>query len=225
MQLAGERASGLIAAAVVVVSIATAVTGLMAAQSSVRASDLDHQTVQLVALGQEQRLGVRGEVAADLRLLPRVREHVGLAHLLGRDADRARADAPRLSRALVDRALAERSQARALARHLIFPAFVSQRPDGGLGYDPTEVLQAAERETALWGDGTGDPAEVQRSARDAHDRTVALVATTAVLVLALVFLTLARVTEKGWRAGFAAAAAAVLVAPPVVLLTAPQVLA
>jgi hypothetical protein len=169
--------------AVVVVSIATAATGFLAARSSIEASDLEQQIVQIAARQQQQKLSISGEVAGDLRLQPRLQEHDLLARLLERDAERA-GDETRLGRSLRDRAIAERSAARALRRHVRYVG------SGGLH--------------ALQEDETARPAETRHRAGAAQDETVGLIAWTALFALALVFLTLARVGPEGARAGLAA---------------------
>jgi hypothetical protein len=211
-----SRFRTLVALAMALVSVLSAVVAWRAAVVSIRASDLaEDGMLQLVQREQiEGRL--RAQVQEDLRLFVEYQEHVKAWRLLLDDAEEIRAQHPDLASDLQAEAQSELSQARALRPFFrtIFVDLGNRKGDvefggqAGLEYLFERNADLQDLQPDVLFDG---------SERE-YGRVVNLILTVALLLTALLFLTLAQFRSPSTRGIFAWAGGAVAVAGTVLFV-------
>jgi hypothetical protein len=190
---------------IAVVSMAGAFVTARASLLSVRASDLDQLSLQQLVQQQQLLADIEGEVAQDRRLFGRYQEHVLAWRLLEKDAAEARGQ-------LAEDLEAQARERLALARSM--RPFFSFRPDlgdddGRVEYDPAFTRRHLVDTTVELGDLR--PEDTFATAQGLHVQIVRLIGVAALLIAALVFLTLAQLIRPAVRRTFAASGVVVFV--------------
>jgi hypothetical protein len=204
-----SRFRTLVALSMALVSALSAIIAWRAAVVSIRASDLNEDGM-LELVQREQIEGrLNSLVQQDLRLFVEYQEHVKAWRLLEADAEQVRPQHPDLSADLDAQARSELALARALR-----PFFRSIAPDlgnrkGDVEFNGDAALEYLTQTDAglrqLHPEATFDEAE------DEHARVVNLVLTAALMIVALLLLTLAQFGARSIRGIFAWAGGVVAV--------------
>jgi hypothetical protein len=192
----GPHAPGTIALLIAFISITGALAAARAAWEAQDATLLERRHVQALMLKQMRTLDIQGRVDHDHRL-------AALHVALDIRADGLQRDADRLRRAQPDRAAAAALAAqeeRALRRALL-PYFRLDLPaasdDGLPDHDKTAILQRRLAADSELREIEADIAETATLVDRAHQRAWLMEACVAILVLSLVFLTLAMAAIGG----------------------------
>jgi hypothetical protein len=202
---------------IVLVSILGPIVSWQASEAAQDADDLDQAASQERIRKQQSVLTVHARMAQDLRLLGRAQEREVLAQLLDRHAGRFRPQVPGTALALSREARLQAVEGSTLLAGFLLLA-PTPRPDGSLTYDSESALRAAA-ELAV-DEGDLQPHRTTDRAEDAHDRSADLLRVAAMLVGSLLFLTLAQVTGRRRREGFAVAGVLIAIAGAVLFAAA-----
>jgi hypothetical protein len=176
-------------------SVLSAVVAWRASLSSIEAAGYGSLALQQQARREQLERQLEGIVGQDLRLVVVYREHALAARELQAQADEVRTDNPELADDLDLEAHGRLALARSVQPFLLGQAGVFLNADGSVGYDAVRVLRLLqEGELEL---REVRPAETQALAAAAGRHTLLLIALAAVLVAALLFLTVAQVVRRG----------------------------
>jgi hypothetical protein len=192
-------------------SILSAVVAWRASLSSIDAARYESLAVQQQARREQLDRQLEGIVGQDLRLVDVFREHALAARELQAQADEVRADNTDLADELDLEAQGRLALARAVQPFLLGQAGVYLNDDGTAAYDEARILRLLrEGELEL---RELRPQETLALADEASRHTLTLVALAAVLIAALLFLTVAQVARRrqNARLGFMVAGAALVV--------------
>ena len=192
-------------------SILSAVVAWRASLASIDAGRYESLAVQEQARREQLMRQIEGVVSQDRRVVATYREHALAARELQAQADEVLAEEPELADQLDLEAHGRLALARALQPYLLGQAGVFLFEDGSVAYDPERIrrlLQESDTELREL-----RPADTLALANTADRHTLNLVALAALLVGALLWLTIAQVTRRrGPLRAAAAAAGTVLVA-------------
>ncbi|MDR7512612.1 MAG: hypothetical protein QN147_11430 [Armatimonadota bacterium] len=196
----GPHSPNTIALLIACISIAGALAAARAAWEAQDATLLERRHVQALMLKQRRTLDIQSRVDHDHRLAALYTALDIRADGLQRDADRLRATQPDRAATLALQAQEERALRRAL-----FPYFRLDVPvatEGGLpDHDKAAILQRRLAADSELREIDADIAETAVLLDRAHQRAWLMEACVAILVLSLVFLTLAMAVVGGahWR--------------------------
>jgi hypothetical protein len=196
----GPHAPSTIALLIACISIAGALAAARAAWEAQDATLLERRYVQALMLEQQRTLDIQSRVDHDHRLAALYVAFDIRAESLQHDADRLRAAQPDRAAALALQAQEERALRRAL-----FPYFRLDVPvatDRGLpDHDKAAILQRRLATDSERREIAADIADTAARLDRAHQRAWLMEACVAILVLSLVFLTLAMAAVGGaaWR--------------------------
>jgi hypothetical protein len=175
-------------------SILSAVVAWRASLSSIDAGRFESLAVQQQARREQLQRQSEGVVSQDLRLITEYREHAIAARELQAQADGIRAENADLADELDLEAHGRLALARALQPFVLGQAGIGLNDDGTVNYDPERILRLLrEGDTEL---RELRPDETLELANAADRHTLTLVALAAILVAALLFLTIAQVTRR-----------------------------
>jgi hypothetical protein len=193
---------------IVAVSILGPLVSWQASRAAQDADDLDQTASQQHIRKQQALIALQARLAQDLRLLGRAQEGSVLADRLQRDARHVRG-APLTAASLRREARLQRVQDTALLGGFLLLRPV-QGQHGSLTYDRQLAFDAAGEHVLDSKDLR--PQQTAADASRAHDRSANFLRVAAMLVGSLFFLTLAQVSARRRRAGFAVAGIAIAIA-------------
>ncbi len=174
-------------------SVLSAVVAWRASLSSIDAARYESLAVQEQARRQQLERELEGVVGQDLRLVVAFREHALAARELQAQADEVRDERRALADELDLEAQGRLALARSVQPFLVGQAGVALKGDG-TDYDPARVMRfLRDSETEL---RELRPEETSKLADVADRHTLALIALAAVLIAALLFLTVAQVVRR-----------------------------
>jgi hypothetical protein len=186
-------------------SILSAVVAWRASLSSIDAGRFQSLAVQEQARREQLERQSEGVISQDVRLITEYREHALAARELQEQADEVRAEFPELADDLDLEAHGRLALARAMQPFVLGQAGIALNEDGTVNYDEERILRLLrEGDTEL---RELRPEETLERANVADRHTLTLVGLAALLVGALLFLTVAQVTRR--RGGLRLAALAI----------------
>lgn len=187
-----DRLGFLIAALIVLASLAGAGVAFSVSSASSTAGDLDQRAQQEFLQKRQLLAGRESQVGEELRLVGVYQDVVLTRRLLERQAERVRSSDPELAKALEQEAQGLVALAR-LTGTGFRAAFPSVAEDGTATYDRRQALANLLSQDLNYQEL--HPEAVAREAEEAHDETVRLVGVGVVFALALFFLTLAQLAR------------------------------
>jgi uncharacterized membrane protein (DUF2068 family) len=194
-RLTRQQAFGVVLALLIgYTSILSAVVAWRASLSSIDAGRYESLAVQQQARREQLQRQSEGVVSQDLRVVAVYREHALAARELQAQADEVRVDDPELADELDLEAQGRLALARALQPFLLGQSGVYLFEDGSVAYDPERILRILQENDLELRELRPEQTLSLANAADQH--TLALVALAAVLVGALLFLTVAQVSRR-----------------------------
>lgn len=182
-------------------SILSAVVAWRASVASGRARDLDERAAQELVLEEQEEAWLQGIVTNDLRYFVRYEERIFTWRLLQQQADSYRGPDPNLAKSLEVEANAELALARSLRKLFLGGTPDFGDADGTVVYDRKFALDQLRSVSQTLNEL--DPERTRTLAGEERDRTLRLVAVFTLVVLALLFLTVAQFAPSAIRGTFA----------------------